>query len=255
MQQRTIEIAAPSGAMEAFAVEPAGLGPHPAVVVFQDIWGVREELCGVARDLAASGYFALVPDFYYRMGKVRFAYLDDDGRMISLHLLPEDTQREIVATGERLSDEMVVADLDAIISHLALTEPVDVSAMGGVGYCMGGRHVFFAAGHYPDNFRAVASLHGTSLVTDGPGSPHLLAARMTGGLYCGYGELDRFSPPEVIEAIGALCAPLEVEYTHSVHIGVDHGYALPDRDIHDAEATAGDWARIMTMFKTHLMGR
>ncbi len=255
MRERTIEITTGAGTMEAFAVEPPDLAPHPVVVVFQDIWGVRAELYGIARDIAAAGYFALVPDFYYRMGKVRFAYHDDDGRMISLHRLPEPTQREIIATGERLSDELVVADLDAIIGHLALTEPVDVSAMGGVGYCMGGRHVFHAAGHYPENFRAVASLHGTALVTDGPGSPHLLAARMGGGLYCGFGALDRFSPPEVIEAIGAFCAPLEVDYTHAVHTGVDHGYALPDRDIHDAQATAKDWAAIMAMFKTHLMGR
>ena len=255
MQEKVIEIATGNGTMEVFAVEPAVLGPHPAVVIFQDIWGVREELHGVARDIATAGYYALVPDFYYRMGKVRYAYHDDQGRMISLHYLPDDQRDEILATGERLSDEMVVADLDSIIEYLALTEPVDVSAMGGVGYCMGGRHVFHAAGHYPENFRAVASLHGTDLVTDGPGSPHLLAARMIGGLYCGYAELDRFSPPEVIAAIGELCGPLDVDYSHSVHIGVDHGYALPDRDIHDAKATATDWVKIMIMFKTHLMSR
>ena len=255
MREKIIEVATGEGTMEAFAVEPASAGPHPVVIVFQDIWGARAELRGIAREVAAAGYFALVPDFYYRTGRVRLARRDDDGRMISLHLLPERTQREIFAAGRRLSDEMVIADLDAIIGRLALAEPVDVSAMGGVGYCMGGRHVFHAAAHYPENFRAVASLHGTALVTDGPGSPHLLAARMRGGLYCGFGALDRFSPPEVIAAIAAVCAPLEVDYAHSVHVGADHGYALPDRDIHDARATAEDWAAIMAMFETHLGGR
>ena len=255
MEQKSIEIETGEGMMEAFAARPSSSGPHPVVVIFQDIWGVREELYGIARDVATAGYFCLVPDFYYRLDKVRFGVRDDDGRMVSLHLLPPDTQNEIIATGQRLSNEMVLADLEAIIGHLALSEPVDVSAMGGVGFCMGGRHVFFAAGHYPDNFRAVASLHGTDLVTEGPGCAHLLAARMSGALYCGYGELDRFSPPEVIAAIEAYCAPLAVDYSHSVHLGVDHGYALPDRDIHDAQATATDWAKIMIMFNRHLMAR
>lgn len=255
MQEKFVEIATAQGTMEAFVAQPSSNGPYPVVVLFQDIWGVREELYDVARDVATSGYFCLVPDFYYRLGKVRLAHRDDEGRMKSLHFLPEKTQNEIIAVGEQLSNDMVVADLEAIIGHLALSEPVDVSAMGGVGFCMGGRHVFFAAGCYPDNFRAVASLHGTDLVTDGPGSPHLLADQMQGALYCGYGELDRFSPPEVIAAIEAFCAPLAVEYTHSVHLGVDHGYALPDRDIHDAAATATDWAKIMIMFNRHLMAR
>jgi carboxymethylenebutenolidase len=37
-----------------------------------DIWGLREELFDVVRHVAVVGYHCVVPNFWYRRGKVRF---------------------------------------------------------------------------------------------------------------------------------------------------------------------------------------
>ena len=48
-----------------------------------DVWGLREELYDIARKVAVVGYYVLLPDLYYRQGRVRHQWHDADGRMSS----------------------------------------------------------------------------------------------------------------------------------------------------------------------------
>ena len=66
MKDRFIDIETPSGRMETFVTHPEHGGPFPAVIIYMDIWGVREELFEIARRVGTVGYYCLVPDFYYR---------------------------------------------------------------------------------------------------------------------------------------------------------------------------------------------
>ena len=43
-----------------------------------------------------------------------------------------------------------------------------------------------------------------------------------------------------------------VYYSREVHPGAEHGYALPDRDIHDKRAANRDWELIFAMFRRQL---
>ena len=62
-------------------------GRFPPVIVLMDIWGLREELFDIARQHRDRvGYHCTVPNFWYRRGKVRFEYRDENGRMNSLHV-------------------------------------------------------------------------------------------------------------------------------------------------------------------------
>jgi carboxymethylenebutenolidase len=68
MNERFVEIKTADGMMEAFVTYPEGDRPFPAVIIYMDIWGVREELYDIARRVGTVGYACLVPDFYYRHG-------------------------------------------------------------------------------------------------------------------------------------------------------------------------------------------
>ncbi len=254
MKERMIGIATPDGTMETFVTHPEEGGPFAPVVVYMDIWGVREELFEIARRIATVGYCGVVPDFYYRQGKIGHLFRDDDNRMISLHHLDEETQNKVQAPRGKLSDAMVMRDTGALIEFFRSEEQVRDGAAGCIGYCMGGRHVVCAAGHYPETFTASASLHGTRLITDEADSPHLLADKFQGELYCGFGEHDRFTPPTLVEQMEELLRALPVEYRYEVHTGADHGYALPDRDIFDARAAARDWEIFFAMLRRQLSG-
>src|SRR5262249_61201202 len=130
--------------------------------------------------------------------------------------------------------------------------PVRRGAVGAIGYCMGGRHVLCVAGHFPEQITASASLHGTSLISDAPDSPHLLAKQFRGELYCGFAETDPYAPLSMIRELEALLRPCAVAYRHAIHPGAVHGYALPNRDVFHAQAAARDWEMIFAMFRRHI---
>ena len=248
MHERLVEIPTPAGRMETFVSHPEQDGPFPPVIVYMDIWGVREELYEIARRVGTVGYYCMVPDFYYREGKVSHEFRDADNRMISLHALDAERQRQVTAPGRRLSNQMVVDDTGAILSFLGRGEPVRAGGVGAIGYCMGGRHVLCAAGHFPERVIASASLHGTSLVSDAPDSPHRLAKQFRGEIYGGFAEKDPYAPLSMVQELAELLGPCPVEYRYAVHAGALHGYALPNRDIFHARGAARDWEMIFAMF-------
>ncbi len=135
MHERIIEIPTGDGRMETFVTHPEQGGPFAPVVIFMDVWGLREELYDIARKVAVVGYYVLLPHLYYRQGRIR-------------HLL--------------------------------------------------------------------------WLCREGP--------------QC--------------RAAGASSTP--VDYYYEVHPGAEHGYALPDRDIHDKRAANRDWELIFAMFRRQL---
>jgi carboxymethylenebutenolidase len=252
MKERVVDIDTPSGRMPTFVTHPEHAGPFPAVVLYMDIWGVREELFEIARRIGTVGYYCLVPDFYYRQGTVRHEFRDAQNRMISLHALDDERKQWVLAPGRRLSNQMVVDDTGAILDFLHQGEPVRPGGVGAIGYCMGGRHVLCVAGHFPEHVRASASLHGTSLISDAADSPHRLAKQFRGELYCGFAESDPYAPLSMVRELEALLRPGPVTYRHAVHAGTVHGYALPNRDIFHPQAAARDWEMIFAMFQRQI---
>src|SRR6516225_4271942 len=57
--------------MGTFVVHPEESGPFAPVIIYMDVWGLRTELCDIARKVAVVGYYVLLPDLYYRRGRIR----------------------------------------------------------------------------------------------------------------------------------------------------------------------------------------
>jgi carboxymethylenebutenolidase len=249
---KTIDIPTPEGTMDGYAAHPDGQGPFPLVVLFMDIWGLREELFAIARRVAAHGYYCVVPNLYYREGKISYARHNAAGKMVSFDTLPAALQEEMRSHAAKLNRQTARRDIAAILDFCR-NEPVNDGAAGSVGFCLGGRLVFHAAQEFPDRFRANASLHGTRLVSDAADSPHRLAHRMRGEIYGGFGEHDRFATPDVVAALEReLGGRTDLAYRCNLHAGANHGYALPDRDVYDGAAAETDWREIFAMFGRQL---
>lgn len=249
---RAIDIPTADGPMDAYAAWPDTGGPFPLVIMFMDIWGLRDELFALARKVAAEGYYCVVPNLYHRKGKIRYERRNAAGRMVSFDTLPQNLQQEMLALGRGLTRPMIETDVAGIF-EFARSQPVSPGPAGTVGFCLGGRIGFFAAQSFPDRIRATSSLHGTLLVADAPDSPHRLIERMKGEVYCGHGEHDRFSEPQILAALEApFKGRTDLSYRSSFHAGAHHGYSLPDRDVHDAAATAIDWRETFAMFARQL---
>jgi carboxymethylenebutenolidase len=253
LRERVAEISTASGVIDTFVVHPGDHRQCPAVIIYMDIWGLREELFDIARRIATVGYYCAVPNFYYRQGKIRNEYRNDKNQMITLDKLDEAQRTKVLAPLQRLSDAMVVEDTGEILDYIDKDPAVRPnSSLGCLGYCMGGRHVFRVTSRFPERFKASVSLHGTDLATDRPDSPHLDVLKADGNLYCGFGEKDRHTPTATIAALERALAPSRVKYRYEVHEGADHGYALPDRDVYDKHAANRDWEIIFDLFGRQL---
>lgn len=252
MKEQQLRVATPDGEMTTFLAMPESGGPFPPVILFMDIWGMREQLHDVARFVAAEGFACAAPSLYYRSGDVHFDRRHDDGKTKSIFVLDAEDRQRMLDYNAHLTDAMAVADAKALIDHLRTVEGVSQGYAGGFGYCMGGRHVVKAAAAYPEIFRATASLHGTNLASDDPDSAHLGAPKIEGEVYFGYGELDSYTQPDVIDAVRAAFETSPAKFQDRVHADTDHGYAIPDRDVYNAAASASDWETIFVMFRRNL---
>jgi carboxymethylenebutenolidase len=248
MQEQFADIATRAGTMRTFVVHPEQRGAFPAVILYMDIWGVREELFDIARWVATVGYYCAVPDLYYRQGAIRNESRDAQGRMVSLDRLDEATRAKVLAPMKKHSDAQAMEDTDAILQFLGNDKAARAGAKGCFGYCLGGRLSMLAAARFPGHIKAAASLHGTNLVADGEDSPHRQAEKMQGEFYCGFGADDPYTPPSTVEQVAVAMKGAAVNYDFTVHAATGHGYALPDRDVYNKYATLRDWEAIMAMF-------
>jgi carboxymethylenebutenolidase len=246
--ERHVDIPTPAGSMETFIARPAGGDRVPLVIVFMDVWGFRPQLCEIAARIAAHGYCSIVPSLYYRDGYKGTDFRNASGRTLSMEVLPKEQSDAVRSHGMALTNAMVDADVGALLKFFE-SEPVSQGLAGSVGICMGGRHALYVAGTRPERMVASASLHGTRLVSDNPDSPHLMAEKFRGEIYCGFAEHDPYVPPDVVIKLDGLLANRPgLTYRSVVHPGVRHGYSIPDRDVYDRAAAEKDWAEIFAMY-------
>jgi carboxymethylenebutenolidase len=201
-------------------VHAFGAADAPVVLVLMPAPGVDERLLGYAREIADAGYRAVVPDLYHRLGEG-----------VTFHAPTQQPEmREAMGS---LTDDMVVADVGAVLETLPADTPV-----GAVGFCMGGRFVVRVMAAYPQRITAGSALHPSRLLQDGDDSPHLDLAAITGPLYVGFGEVDSLVPPQEWDAVREQVERHGTQATIDIHPGAEHGYALPGPNFQEAAAAA-----------------
>lgn len=230
------------GAMPAFAVHPAEGGPFPPILFYMDAPGIREELFNMARRIARAGYYCLLPDVYYRLGTLRF----------DINRRDEAMSKVIYSCVTSLDTAGMMDDTAGMLAFVDAQAAVVPGPVGCLGYCMGGKYVVSAAGHYPHRIKAAASLYGISLVSDKPDSPHLLADKITAELYFGFAEIDRTAPPELVADLRKALDAAGVNYVLDVHPGTVHGFCFPERDIYAPQAAELTWERMFALWERAL---
>jgi len=127
MIETEIPLVTADGTMSTFTTRPDGGGPFPVVICYMDAPGIRERLRDMARRIATTGYYVLLPKLYYRTSPdfmLDFATGSNRDEMFSLMY--------------RLSNAMIVRDTEALIAHVESEPAADARRIGCVGYCMSG---------------------------------------------------------------------------------------------------------------------
>jgi carboxymethylenebutenolidase len=98
----------------------------------------------------------------------------------------------------------------------------------------------------------MAGFHPSILVSDDPNSPHFMADKFRGEIYCGFPEDDPLAPTATINTLADVLGRAPVQYRYQRHMGAIHGYGLPERDVHHKHAANTDWSAVFAMFGRQL---
>jgi carboxymethylenebutenolidase len=118
---------------------------------------------------------------------------------------------------------------------------------------MSGQYVISAAGTYPNDFAAAASLYGVGIVTAQSDSPHLLADRVKGELYLGFAETDEYVEDDVVPKLKTALDEHGVDYRLDTWPGTHHGFCFPERGAAYHEESAEQvWGIVFDLYKRKL---
>ena len=117
----------------------------------------------MARRLATSGYYVMLPNLYYRSGVMELGPLPADPNA------PERKRMfELMAS---INIPMVMYDTTALLAYAESQPAANTRIVGAVGYCMSGRYAINAATHFPDRVKAAASIYGVAARDRPAGQP------------------------------------------------------------------------------------
>ena len=243
MIEAEVPIQTADGTMSAFTTRPDEGGPFPVVFFYMDAPGKREELHDMARRIATTGYYVVLPNLYYRSTD-EFVLDFEKG----------SNRDEMFDLMFKLSNRMIVSDTQGMIDFVEAEPDADASSVGCVGYCMSGPFSLSVAAAYPDRVRCAASIYGVRLAVDADDSPHLGFPQTTGELYVAAAETDEYAPPEMIQRVEAAIADSGVDGRVEWYPGTHHGFAFPDRAVYDKPAAERHWSRLLALFDRNLRG-
>ncbi len=247
MIEKSIEVATLDGTMPTYVFHPEGEGPHPAVIFYFDIFGIRDELKTMCRRFARAGYYTVLPSLFYRMGNP--SYNPEKFMNGNLDLEKTDPLHP-VNLNTSTTNAMVINDTGALLRHLGKEEPqADAQRVGSIGTCMGGRHALFAATAYPNQVLAFASIHGGKLVTDASDSPHLAIPKLKAEGYFGWADQDAGATEEHLQLYKTELTRCDVPHRIDFIHGALHGYFFPERSTHyNKDAAEKSWDAVLDLF-------
>ena len=250
--EKNVEIKMPDGTCDAAFIHPAN-GSHPGVLIWADAFGLRPALREMGKRLAAEGYSVLIPNPFYRTAKA--PVLD----MATFNFGREADRAKLgPLMGPATAPGNAEKDAVAYVAWMDAQPQVNkAKKIGTQGYCMGGGLVVRTAATLPDRIGAGASFHGGGLVTDMPGSPHLLASKIKGRMYFGVARNDDERQPAAKDTLrqsfAAAKVPTEVEVYASLH-----GWCMsdmpaePGMPIYNKADADKAWGKLLALYKAGL---
>jgi len=242
MVEKHLDIPTADGVMNTFVVYPEENGPHPVVLFYMDAPGKREELHDMARRFAAVGYCVILPNLYYRTS-----------RDFWLQERTEVAMAEMFGYMASLDRTTTEVDTAALLMFADAQPQANASRIGGVGYCMSGPFVMWAAAAFPGRISCIASIHGANMATDAPDSPHKMAPKIQCETYFACAEIDKWAPPADIQKLETSLKAAGTAHRIEWYPGVEHGFVFPKRTgIFNLAAAERHWERMYSLFARNL---
>jgi len=199
-----IDAADGSGQFDALVEEPAAR-PAGAMVLIQEIFGVNDAMRATAAQVAALGFFAVVPDLFWRL---------EPG--VNLTDKTDAEWQKAFALMNAFDQAKGVEDLKATLAA-ARALPGSNGRAGTMGFCLGGRLAFMMATHSDADVNI--SYYGVGLdglIGDLPTVKKPLLIHIA--------QLDKYVPAEAQAKITAATEGNKLIQTYT-YANADHAFA------------------------------
>jgi carboxymethylenebutenolidase len=212
------------GVMESYFVKPVGDGPFPGIVVIHEIFGLNDNIRGIANQFAQQGYAALAVDLFSNRNRT----------MCMLQLMHGMLFRPL--------KNGALADLQSTIAFLQKQPGVDSNRIGAVGFCMGGGYALQLA-VTDKGMKAASAFYGAA-------PKPLEAFARSCPIVGSYPEKD-------ITAKGAreldqVLEKYDVPHDIKFYPNTQHSFFNQQRTPFEVEASKDAWQRMLTFFHEHL---
>lgn len=225
-----------------YYVTPAGTGKFPAVIVLMEAFGLNKWCKSICDRLAQSGFAAIAPDFYRG---TTYAYTDVPGAIGKL---------------KSLKDDVIMSDVGKSLDFLGAKTEINVSGIGVIGFCMGGRYAFLSNAVYPTKIKAAISFYGGGIDAS-PGNPlgqKSLLDRVTtiqSPIMLMYGSEDQLIAADEHGRVAAALSTAKKRYILNLFPNAGHGFMSDRRENYSPEAAAEAWMMTTGFFSQNLKPR
>jgi carboxymethylenebutenolidase len=243
MEIRTERASIPVGGavMDAYVARPKSGGPHPAVIVWMEIFGVNAHIRDVTERVAREGYVAIAPDFFHRTHPGLELGYDDAGMQTGM--------KGLLA----LDADTMTADARAAVAF-ARSQPGVNGKVGVMGFCIGGHMTYLTA--CETDVDAAASFYGGGIAAPkGPGGKESTLARtpkIRGRVLCLFGGKDAMIPQAQVDAVRDALRKAGAKHEVVVYDAADHGFFCDQRATYHAASAADAWERVKKLFAAEL---
>jgi carboxymethylenebutenolidase len=216
--------------LRAYLARPTGAGPHPALVMVHEFFGLNEDVVKKADALAREGYVVLAVDAY---------------RNQTTAMVPRAIWLVVTTPQDRIAQ-----DIDAGFAYLTRLEGVDSQRVGAVGFCFGGTQVMKMSARNPD-LAASVIYYGSGPFTR-PDQLGVMGAR--GPVLGIYGEQDNSIPVSEVRAFEQAMQARGVRHQVTIYPGVGHAFVKSDNIVVPGAAQQA-WSEMLAFLDKSLKAR
>ncbi len=212
------------GTMESFFAKPEGTGAFPGLIVIHEIFGLNDNIRGIASRFAEQGYAALAVDLFSNRNRV----------VCMMHIIHGMLIRPLNNT--------MLSDLQSTMAFLRGQPGVDSNRTGVVGFCMGGGYALQMA-VTTQGMKVASVFYGAA--------PKPLEAFVRSCPIVGsYPEKDF-----TVQGARQLDAVLEknnIPHDIKFYENTQHSFFNQQRTPFEVEASKDAWQRMLSFFSEHL---
>jgi carboxymethylenebutenolidase len=225
---------ADGSSMEAFVVRPTGHGSFPALLLFQEAFGVNFHIREVAHRFARLGIVVIAPELFHRTAPPGTEIPYDNFPLAQPHL-------------KALTPEALKLDVRATYDWLLAQPFVKRDLIACIGFCFGGRVSFLANATLP--LQAAVSFYGGGIAPALLGEVPNLHATM---LFF-WGGLDKHIGQDQIRPLMDACNDQGKAFVNVEISNADHGFFCDARPSYNHEAAELGWKLTLSFLDLHII--